>query len=252
VTRLILAVLFATTASLGLAAEAPKPAAKPKATPKAKAKSAPKAKAKAKAPKAKPKATAKPTPAPATFGPGTYALLKTERGEILLQLFPEQSPNTVANFVELAKGERPWKDAQGRWVARPYYEGLTFHRIEKGQLIQGGCPKGDGSGGPGYEFDNETSDDVKFDQPGRVAMANAGRNTNGSQFFITLEATPQYDGRFTIFGKVVHGLDVVAAIGRMPATGTRIHKATKPVVMKSVTVTVLQPKAKPTAKPPAK
>ena len=243
-TRLILTVLFATTASLGLAAEAPKPAAKPKAVSKTKAKAkAPKAKA-----KAKPKAAAKPTPAPATFGPGTYALLRTERGEILLQLFPEQSPNTVANFVELAKGERPWKDAKGRWVARPYYEGLTFHRIEKGQLIQGGCPKGDGTGGPGYEFDNEASDDLKFDQPGRVAMANAGRNTNGSQFFITLEARPQYDGRFTIFGKVVHGLDVVTAISRMPATGTRIHKATKPVVMKSVTVTVVPPKAKPPAK----
>lgn len=278
-TRLMLAAFFAAAGSLGLAAEAPKPKPKapaPKAKPKAKAKAPAKPKAKAtpakpkpkpkpapkKAkPKPKPKAKPKPMPAPKpeTLGPGTYALLKTEKGDILLQLFPEKSPNTVANFVELAKGERPWKDKEGRWVAKPYYDGLTFHRIEKDELIQGGCPRGDGTGGPGYEFDNESSDELKFDQAGVVAMANSGRNRNGSRFFITLKPTPQYDGRYTIFGKVVHGLDTVRAISRMDATGRTIHTAKKPVKMQKVVINEVKPKPKGEAKkedtkekPPAK
>ena len=257
--RLILAVLFAWSASLCLGAEPPRP------KPGTKAKPAP-AKPKPDQPKPKPdkpapKPQAKPTPAPKpeTLDPGTYALLTTAKGEILLKLEPDQAENTVANFVELAKGERPWKDQEGRWTARPFYDGLTFHRIEKDKLIQGGCPKGDGTGGPGYQFDNEKSDTLKFDAPGVVAMANAGRNTNGSQFFITLAATPAYDGDYTIFGKVVHGLDVVRAISQMPAKASgkgpsAVHLATKPVAIKTVAIHEVKPKPekpdKPAAGPP--
>jgi cyclophilin family peptidyl-prolyl cis-trans isomerase len=224
----LLAACLAAVGSLALAAEAPKP--KPKARAKAAA---------AKAPK---KAETKTAPDPETLGPGTYALLETEKGNILLRFFPEESPNTVANFVELARGERPWKTQKGVWVARRFYDGLTFHRIERDELIQGGDPKGDGTGGPGYKFDNEQSEKLDFSEAGRVAMANSGRDTNGSQFFITLKPTPQYDGKHTIFGEVVHGLDVVRTISRMPATGRRIHKARKPVAMKKVVITVVEPK----------
>lgn len=222
----LLAACLAGLCSLALAAEAPKP----------------KAKAKEAAAKAPDKAEAKTPPDPETLGPGTYALLETEKGDILIRFFPEEAPNTVANFVELARGERPWKTQEGVWVARRFYDGLTFHRIERDELIQGGDPQGDGTGGPGYKFDNEQSEELDFSEAGRVAMANSGRDTNGSQFFITLKSTPQYDGKYTIFGEVVHGLEVVRTISRMPATGRQIHKARKPVAMKKVVITTVEPK----------
>jgi peptidyl-prolyl cis-trans isomerase A (cyclophilin A) len=178
-----------------------------------------------------------PAPEKKALPPGTYARLTTASGDILVRLLPDAAPKTVANFVELARGERPFKDASGRWVARPYFDGLTFHRVEKDLLIQGGCPKGDGTGGPGYQFDNETSDDLKFDKPGRVAMANAGRDTNGSQFFITLKASPSFDGKYTIFGEVVEGLDVVKTISAVPATAKgSLHLAKEPVTIQSVVI----------------
>jgi peptidyl-prolyl cis-trans isomerase A (cyclophilin A) len=178
-----------------------------------------------------------PAPDKRDLSPGTYARLETASGEILVRLLPDAAPKTVANFVELAKGERPFKDTKGRWVTRPYFDGLTFHRVEKDELIQGGCPKGDGTGGPGYQFDNETNENLKFDKPGRVAMANAGRDTNGSQFFITLKASPSYDGSYTVFGEVVAGLDVVKTISAVPATARRgLHLAKEPVAIQSVTI----------------
>lgn len=256
--RLMLAVLFAWSASLCLAAEpaTPKPGTKPKPAAAKPKPDAPKPKPAKPAPKPKPAPKAKPTPAPKpeTLGPGTYALLKTAKGEILIKLQPDQAENTVANFLELARGERPWKDKEGRWVAKPFYDGLTFHRIEKDKLIQGGCPKGDGSGGPGYQFDDETSDTLKFDAPGVVAMANSGRNSNGSQFFITLAASPAFDGGYTIFGKVVHGLDVVRAISQMPAKPSgrgpsSVHLARKPVTIKSVVIQEVKAKPEKPEKP---
>lgn len=202
--------------------------------------------------KAPPKAEA---PKDEKLAPGTYARLKTAKGEIVFRLLDDKAPKTVANFVELAKGERPWKTPDGRWVAKPFYDGLTFHRIENDvlKLIQGGCPKGDGTGGPGYKFDDETDEKLKFDKPGVVAMANSGRNTNGSQFFITLAPAPSLDGRFTIFGEVVRGLEVAEAISKMPSvpkgTGDNvIHMAKDPVVIQSVTIEVVKEDVKASAK----
>ena len=127
-------------------------------------------------------------------------VLGTEKGKINLELFAEQTPLTVANFVNLAQ--------------RKFFDGLTFHRVIKDFMIQGGCPKGDGTGGPGYRFEDETRDDLKHDTPGILSMANAGPNTNGSQFFITHVPTPWLDGKHTVFGKVVSEEDrkVVNAI----------------------------------------
>ena len=184
---------------------------------------------------------AAPPAKPAKLEPGTYARLQTAKGEIVIRLLTDKAPNTTRNFIELAKGERPFKDQKGRWAQRPFYNGLTFHRIEDGdmKLIQGGCPKGDGTGGPGYQFDDEIDRDLKFDKPGIVAMANSGRNTQGSQFFITC-APAKLEPKYTIFGEVVAGLDVVEAISQMPAKespGSRgIHTALQPVVMESAVI----------------
>jgi peptidyl-prolyl cis-trans isomerase A (cyclophilin A) len=200
----------------------------------------------------------KPKPEPPKeqkLEPGTYAHVKTAKGEIVVRLLADKAPKTVANFVELAKGERPWKDKDGRWVAKPFYNGLTFHRIENGvlKLILGGCPKGDGTGGPGYKFEDELGDDLKFDKPGRVAMENSGPNTNGSQFFITLDAAPSLDKRYSIFGEVVRGLDVAEAISKMPAeargTGDdAVHVAKEPVAIQTVEIKELKAEEKPQAK----
>jgi len=128
------------------------------------------------------------------------AVLKTSKGNIRLRLFADKAPVTVANFVNLAK--------------RGYYDGLTFHRVIPDFMIQGGCPHGTGTGGPGYRFEDECSPALKHDAPGKLSMANAGPGTNGSQFFITHVATPWLDGRHTVFGEVVDGSDqaVVDAI----------------------------------------
>ena len=128
------------------------------------------------------------------------AVLKTSKGDIKLQLFADKTPVTVANFVNLAK--------------RGYYDGLTFHRVIPDFMIQGGCPHGTGTGGPGYRFEDECNAMLKHDAPGKLSMANAGPGTNGSQFFITHVATPWLDGRHTVFGAVVDASDqaVVDAI----------------------------------------
>ncbi len=126
-----------------------------------------------------------------------HALFDTARGPIKIELYPDKAPLTVANFVNLAK--------------RGFYNGLSFHRVIPDFMIQGGCPEGSGRGGPGYRFEDETGNGVKHER-GVLSMANAGPNTNGSQFFITHVATPWLDGKHTVFGKVVEGLQVVDAV----------------------------------------
>jgi peptidyl-prolyl cis-trans isomerase A (cyclophilin A) len=145
----------------------------------------------------------------------TYAIFKTSKGNIRTVLFPDTAPVTVDNFVGLATGARQWQDPRtGSTRSEPLYDGTIFHRVIPNFMIQGGDPLGIGSGGPGYEFEDELAGPHRFDGPGYLAMANAGPNTNGSQFFITDTATPWLDGKHTIFGKVVDGMDVVLAIAR--------------------------------------
>lgn len=166
--------------------------------------------------------------------------LHTNKGDINITLFPDQAPETVRNFVGLADGTKEWKDAQtGDTKTEPFYDGLTFHRIIPGFMIQGGCPRGDGRGGPGYTFDDEIHPDLAFDKPYLLAMANAGkqggRGTNGSQFFVTVEATSWLNGKHTIFGEVADqsSRDVVDAIVAVP-TGPG-DAPRDPVVIESVT-----------------
>ena len=142
---------------------------------------------------------------------GLYAKLVTSRGDILLRLYDDKTPLTVINFVSLAEGTMHLGGAS-KPTRIPFYDGLTFHRVVKDFMIQGGCPLGNGHGGPGYTFPDEIVDDLRFDRPGLLAMANAGPDTNGSQFFITHVATPFLNGKHTIFGEVVEGQDVVNAI----------------------------------------
>ena len=127
---------------------------------------------------------------------------KTSKGTFTVQLFDKQAPVTVANFVGLARGLRAFKDPKtNQWVKRPFYDGLIFHRVIPGFMIQGGDPLGVGIGNPGYKFEDEIAPDLKFDKPGQLAMANAGPATNGSQFFITEGAPQHLTGRHTIFGQ---------------------------------------------------
>jgi peptidyl-prolyl cis-trans isomerase A (cyclophilin A) len=143
----------------------------------------------------------------------SFATLETTKGAIRVRLFPDTAPKTVENFVGLATGSRSWQDPKtGAEQQRPLYDGTIFHRVIPDFMIQGGDPLGTGTGGPGYSFEDEVSGPHRFDRPGYLAMANAGPNTNGSQFFITQAPTPWLDGKHTIFGEVVDGMEVVDAI----------------------------------------
>ena len=165
--------------------------------------------------------------------PGLYAHFVTTEGDFTVKFFEEEAPKTVENFVGLAQGTiDPATGKPG--TSKPFYDGLTFHRIIKDFMIQGGDPRGDGRGGPGYKFADEFSPKHKFTKAGILAMANAGPNTNGSQFFITLVPTDWLNGRHTIFGEVVEGLDVVQKIGKVK-TGHG-DRPVQPVVMKTVTI----------------
>jgi len=146
-----------------------------------------------------------------------YATLKTSMGDIVIQLFDDKAPKTVANFVDLATGTKEWTDPKTREkVKRPLYNGTIFHRVIPGFMIQGGDPLGNGTGGPGYRFEDEFNPDLKHSKPGMLSMANAGPNTNGSQFFITQKPTPWLDGKHSVFGEVVKGQNTVDAIINAP------------------------------------
>ncbi|KOV34522.1 cyclophilin [Streptomyces sp. XY431] len=173
------------------------------------------------------------------MGSQYYAVLKTNHGDITVKLFQFHTPKTVRNFVELAEGRREWTDpATGEVRTAPLYDGTTFHRVIPNFMIQGGDPLGDGTGGPGYEFADEFHPELFFTRPYLLAMANAGPNTNGSQFFITTRATPHLNRKHTIFGEVADpaGQKVVDSIAAT-ATGPG-DRPVEPVVIESVTVEV--------------
>ena len=164
------------------------------------------------------------------------ATLATTQGTVTVRLFPDQAPKTVRNFVELAEGDKEWTNPKTRAQSKDkLYDGTIFHRVIAGFMIQGGDPLGTGTGGPGYKFGDEIHPDLRFDRPYLLAMANAGPGTNGSQFFITVAATPWLNGKHTIFGEVIDGVDVIKAITQVPtAPGDR---PVTPVVLQSVTIT---------------
>ncbi len=164
------------------------------------------------------------------------ATFQTSLGEIVIKLLPEKAPKTVANFVGLAEGTKDWKDPKsGQTVKRPLYDGTVFHRVILDFMIQGGDPLGTGTGGPGYRFEDEIGPDNRFNKPGLLAMANAGPNTNGSQFFITAAATTWLNGRHTIFGEVTSGYDVVERVANVIPKGAGDWPKTD-VVLKKLTI----------------
>lgn len=143
-----------------------------------------------------------------------FAVFETTKGNFKVKFFNETAPKTVENFVGLAEGTKAWKNPKtGKEEKKPFYDGLAFHRVIKDFMIQGGCPLGNGTGDPGYKFEDEFSPkSPKHAKPGILSMANSGPNSNGSQFFVTTVATPWLDNRHTVFGEVVEGMDVVHAI----------------------------------------
>jgi peptidyl-prolyl cis-trans isomerase A (cyclophilin A) len=170
-----------------------------------------------------------------------YATLHTNHGDIRVQLFPDHAPRTVRNFVGLAEGSTEWKNPRtGATSTEPFFDGLVFHRVIAGFMAQGGDPVGNGTGGPGYTFDDEIHPELAFTKPYLLAMANAGsrggKGTNGSQFFITLAPTTWLQGKHTIFGEVAdaRSREVVDAIGRVPTDGR--DKPLQDVVIERVSV----------------
>lgn len=159
------------------------------------------------------------TPAPPVNIPGDGTLkatLKTSLGDITCELYEKEAPRTVANFVALATGQVEWTDPSGQKTTRPLYSNTIFHRVIPDFMIQAGDPRGNGTGGPGYRFGDEIHPDLRHDRPGILSMANAGPNTNGSQFFVTEVPTPWLDGKHAIFGAVIDGIDLVRQITRVP------------------------------------
>ena len=167
--------------------------------------------------------------------PGTYAIFNTTQGEIVCRLFESDAPKTVKNFIDLAEGTRDWTHRGEKKTGKKLYDGTIFHRVFPDFMLQGGDPDGTGMGGPGYKFEDETKGSPhKFDKPGKLAMANAGPNTNGSQFFITVANTMWLTGNHTIFGEVVEGQSIVDAITKLPRGAQ--DKPKTPVVLESVTI----------------
>jgi peptidyl-prolyl cis-trans isomerase A (cyclophilin A) len=170
---------------------------------------------------------------------GTYAIFETSQGNIVVKLLDKEAPKTVANFIGLAEGTQEYKDARsGQKKKGNYYDGLVFHRVIPDFMIQGGCPEGSGRGGPGYTFGDEFDPSLKHSKAGKLSMANAGPGTNGSQFFITVAATPWLDNKHTIFGEVVEGQDVADKISLVPRdSGDRPRT---PVTMNKVRIERVQ------------
>jgi len=167
---------------------------------------------------------------------GLYATFDTNQGQIVCRLFEKDAPKTVQNFTDLAEGKKDWSDRMsGKKGPGPLYNGTVFHRVIPNFMIQGGDPSGTGMGGPGYQFADETKGSPhRFDQAGKLAMANAGPNTNGSQFFITVAATDWLTGKHTIFGEVVEGQDVVNKITQLPRNAQ--DRPNKDVVLTAVKI----------------
>ncbi len=165
--------------------------------------------------------------------PGTYAIFKTSEGTIVTKLFEKEAPETVANFIGLAEGSKKWESRSKK--GEKLYDGTVFHRVIPDFMIQGGDPEGTGMGGPGYKFADETKGSPHgFTETGKLAMANAGPNTNGSQFFITVAPTAWLTGRHTIFGEVVEGYDIVEKISKAPRDG--MDRPKKTITLDSVTI----------------
>lgn len=166
---------------------------------------------------------------------GTYVRIRTTMGDITAKLFKDEVPNTVANFVGLATGEKEYTDHETKEPKKgKFYDGIIFHRVIPGFMIQTGDPLGMGYGGPGYRFEDEFHPKLKHSKPGILSMANSGPNTNGSQFFITHVPTPHLDNRHSVFGEVVDGIEVVHNIGNVDRD--RRDKPLEPVVMESVEI----------------
>ena len=164
-----------------------------------------------------------------------FATFDTSEGTFKARLYDDKAPKTVANFVDLAEGSKEWTDPKSRQqVKRRFYDGLIFHRVIDGFMLQGGCPMGNGMGGPGYKFADEFGPGLKHDRPGLLSMANSGPNTNGSQFFVTLVPTPWLDNKHAIFGEVIEGMDVVQKIGKVK-TGAQ-DRPVKDVVINSLKI----------------
>jgi peptidyl-prolyl cis-trans isomerase A (cyclophilin A) len=169
-------------------------------------------------------------------GGKVYAHFTTNLGKFTVELFEKDAPKTVANFVGLAEGTKEWTDPKtGAKVKKPFYNGLIFHRVIADFMIQGGDPLGTGTGDPGYKFADEFGSGRKMDKAGVLAMANAGPNTNGSQFFITLKETNYLNGKHTVFGEVTEGMDTIRKIGETKTTKPG-DRPVVPVVMQSVTI----------------
>jgi peptidyl-prolyl cis-trans isomerase A (cyclophilin A) len=148
--------------------------------------------------------------------PGLYAIFETSQGEFVAKLFEKEAPKTVANFTGLADGSKEWIDVRiAQKAKKPFYDGLTFHRVIPKFMIQGGCPLGTGTGGPGYKFEDEFHPSLRHDKPGKLSMANSGPNSNGSQFFVTVAETSWLDNKHSIFGEVVEGMDIVTKISNV-------------------------------------
>jgi peptidyl-prolyl cis-trans isomerase A (cyclophilin A) len=166
---------------------------------------------------------------------GTYAIFETSQGNIVIKLLEKEAPKTVANFIGLAEGTKEFtNEATGKKEKRNFYDGLGFHRVIPQFMIQGGCPRGDGRGGPGYTFADEFHPTLRHSKTGKLSMANSGPNTNGSQFFITVAATPWLDNRHTIFGEVVEGQDVADKISNAPRDGS--DRPRTPISLKTVKI----------------
>jgi peptidyl-prolyl cis-trans isomerase A (cyclophilin A) len=168
--------------------------------------------------------------------PGVYATFDTTQGPIVVRLFEKEAPKTVKNFIELAEGSREWEHPSTREKSKtPLFNGTIFHRVIPDFMIQGGDPAGTGMGGPGYRFEDETKGSPhSFNTAGKLAMANSGPNTNGSQFFITVAPTQWLTGKHTIFGEVVEGQDVADKISKVPRGGQ--DKPKQDIVLNSVKI----------------